>query len=484
MKPTLKLYNTLSRKLEIFKPLKGKSVGLYTCGPTVYNYAHVGNLRTYVFEDILERVLRLDGYSVKRVMNITDVGHLTGDADGGEDKIEREARSERKTPAQIAAFYTKAFLADLKHLNVLKPKILAPATKYIKEQQAMIAELVKGGYAYETLSAVYFDVTKFKDYGRLSGQSLEEKNVAARGEVVTDSKKKHPADFALWFKRTGRFKNHLLHWDSPWGDGFPGWHIECSAISRKFLGQPFDIHTGGVDHIGTHHENEIAQAEAAYGKPLAKYWLHGAFLTIHNARMGKSEGNFITLNELAKKTATPLTYRYLLLGAHYRSPMSFSWESLQSAEEGLENLYRAVFNLARLKTKPLQGEKKDYAAEFAEAVNEDLNTAKALAVLWHMLADKHLGYSEKIKLLRRFDSVLALGLTLPLRAIRIEPKIQQKFEEYKELRLHKQFIQSDALRRELNRLGYVVEDTAAGSVLRPSSLLHAYHDTSEEKRRA
>ena len=256
----MKIYNTLSRKKETFKPIHKNRVGLYTCGPTVYNYAHIGNLRTYIFEDILERTLKYNGYGVRRVMNITNVGHLTSDADAGEDKIEKRAKTEKKTPSQIATFYTRAFLNDIRKLNIKRPLILAPATKYIKEQQALIKELFKKGYAYETPAAIYFDVTKFKGYGKLSGQSLKEKITTARKEVVKDPLKKSAADFVLWFKLVGRFKNHIQRWQSPWGKGFPGWHIECSAISRKFLGQPFDIHTSGVDHIGTHHENEIAHS--------------------------------------------------------------------------------------------------------------------------------------------------------------------------------------------------------------------------------
>src|SRR3989344_8471377 len=285
----LRLYNTLSRKEEVFKPLKKGQVTLYTCGPTVYNFAHIGNLRTYIFEDILERVLRWNGYGVKRAMNITDVGHLTGDSDAGADKMEQAAKTAADVK-KIAAKYTRAFASDMRKLNNRLPRPLAPATKFIPEQIAIIKLLLKRGYAYETPAAVYFDVRKFKNYGRLSGQSLKEKLTGAREEVVFDPAKRHPADFALWFKLVGRFKNHLLHWRSPWGWGFPGWHIECSAISRALLGQPFDIHTGGVDHIGTHHTNEIAPSAAAFGKPLARLWMHGEFLVIDAKRMGKSEG--------------------------------------------------------------------------------------------------------------------------------------------------------------------------------------------------
>lgn len=297
----IKLFNTLSRKKDDLKPIHSDWVGLYTCGPTVYNFAHIGNLRTYIFEDILERMLRYNGYTVKRVMNITDVGHLTGDSDAGNDKLDTAAREQKKSVEELAKFYTDAFLDDLKKLNILVPDILAPATHFIPDQIALIEKLFEKGFAYDTPTAVYFDVSKFKDYGKLSGQSLAEKMTGARGEVVVDAEKHNPADFALWFKLVGKFEHHLLHWPSPWGEGFPGWHIECSAISRHFLSQPFDIHTGGVDHIGTHHENEIAQSEAAFGVPLANIWVHGEHLLVNDGKMAKSEGNFLTLAELKKK---------------------------------------------------------------------------------------------------------------------------------------------------------------------------------------
>jgi cysteinyl-tRNA synthetase len=341
-KPILRLYNTISRSVEAFKPLKKTTVGLYTCGPTVYNFAHLGNLRTYLFEDILERTLLWSGYGVRRVMNITDVGHLTGDGDAGEDKVEKEARSERKNVKDVVNFYTKVFLADLKKLNIRIPKLLAPASKFIPEQIKLIQQLFKKGVAYDTPAAVYFDVSRFLDYGKLSGQSLEQKLSGARDEVVKDAEKRNSADFALWFKLVGRFQNHILRWPSPWGVGFPGWHIECSAISAKLLGQPFDIHTGGVDHIGTHHTNEIAQSEAAYHKPLARYWLHGEFLLVDAAKMAKSDKNFLTIKELESQNISPLAYRFLCLTAHYRSPMNFSWVGLDQARNGLINFIQRI----------------------------------------------------------------------------------------------------------------------------------------------
>src|SRR3989344_849787 len=306
----LRLYDTYKKALAEFKPIKDKKVGLYTCGPTVYWYAPLGNLRKFIFDDILRRTLLFLDYKVKHVMNITDVGHLSLD----EDRLEKAAKREKKSTWEIAKFYTKTFLDDIKRSNILTPEKLPAATKHIKEMIEVIAELEKKGFTYNTEQAVYFDTAKFPKYEKLAGQKIEDKRVAAREEVVPDENKKKPADFALWFKTVGRFAKHEMRWDSPWGEGFPGWHIECSAISRKYLGQPFDIHTGGVDHIPIHHPNEIAQSEGAYGKPLANFWLHGEYLLMNAAKMAKSERNFLTLSDLTEKGFSPLAFRYLVLG--------------------------------------------------------------------------------------------------------------------------------------------------------------------------
>ncbi|MCX6702510.1 MAG: cysteine--tRNA ligase [Candidatus Wolfebacteria bacterium] len=463
----LKLYNTLSRKKEIFKPLKPKNIGLYTCGPTVYNYAHIGNLRTYVFEDVLERVLSANGYKVKRVMNITDVGHLTSDADSGEDKIDREAKVSKKTPAEIAQFYTKVFFDDLKKLDIKIPGIIAPATDYVPDQIKLAEQLFKKGYAYETPQALYFDVSKFKNYGRLSGKSLKQKITAARKEVVEDPGKRNPADFALWFKTAGRFKNHLQRWPSPWGEGFPGWHIECSAISRKFLGQPFDIHTGGVDHIGTHHENEIAQSEAAFGKPLAKYWLHGEHLSVNGGKMSKSLGNFYTLQDIIDKNFDPLAFRYLVLTSHYRSKLNFTMESLKAADNALNNLRNF---LSAGENKKIRADKKitgKFEEGFLAAINDDLNTPRALAIVWEIIKNRKTPFSAKKRLILGFDKILGLSLKTAKTA-KIPAKIEEIAKEREELRRNKQFIKADALRKEMERLGYVIEDTAYGTQITPA----------------
>jgi len=394
----IKFYNTLTRKKELLRPIHKNRVGLYTCGPTVYNYAHIGNLRMYIFEDILRRALEYAGYNVKHVMNITDVGHLVSDADLGEDKVEKEAAKEGKTVWEIAAFYTKHFLSDIKLLNVKKAHVLSPATKNIKEQIQIIRTLMKKGYAYETSEAIYFDVSKFKNYTKLSKQQIGQKLTGVREEVVVDKEKRNPQDFALWFKLTGRFEHHIMRWNSPWGPGFPGWHIECSAISTKYLGQPFDIHTGGIDHIPVHHTNEIAQSEAASNKSLAKIWMHGEFLLIDNARMGKSVGNFLTLTGVIEKGFNPLAFRYFTFTAHYRSKLNFTFASLEAAQNSLIHLYdfirelkedRKNFRKASTAKKIKSSELERYRTKFRKAIFDDLNAPQALGIVWELVNAYH-----------------------------------------------------------------------------------------------
>ena len=455
----LRIYNTLTRKIEEFKPLQDNKVGLYTCGPTVYHYAHIGNLRTYIFEDVLRRVLEMDGYEVQHVMNITDVGHLTNDEiDSGEDKLEKGATREGKSVWEVAKFYTEAFWADIDLLNIERPKVVAPATEYIPEQIKLIEELFAKGYAYETSQAVYFDVTKFADYTKLSGQKLSEKMPGVRDAVVEDPEKKHPADFALWFKLVGKFEHHVMHWPSPWGEGFPGWHIECSAISTHFLGQPFDIHTGGVDHIGVHHTNEIAQSEAAYGKPLARVWVHGEHLLIREEKMAKSGENFLTVQTLIGKGFDPLDFRYLMLTAHYRTKVSFSWESLAAARTARLNL------LERVGSYPEPGEVNiEYMARFEDLVNDDLNMPGGVAVTWEMVKS---GIEPEVKAgtLLRMDRVLGLRL-FEQPKVEVPEEVERLKSEREKAREAKDFARSDALRGELEKLGWEVKDTAEGSRL-------------------
>ncbi|MBI2640933.1 MAG: cysteine--tRNA ligase [Candidatus Sungbacteria bacterium] len=469
---TLRIYNTLTRRKEVFRPLRKDRVGLYTCGPTVYNYAHIGNLRTYIFEDVLRRALEYSGYKVKHVMNITDVGHLTSDADLGDDKLDREARKEGKSVWEIAKFYTDRFWDDIKRLNIKKADHILPATKAIKEQVKIIRQLFKRGCAYETAQAVYFDVSKFKNYTKLSRQKLSQKIVGAREEIVADPDKKNPYDFALWFKLAGRFKNHIMRWSSPWGQGFPGWHIECSAISTKFLGQPFDIHTGGVDHIGVHHTNEIAQSEAAFGKPLAKYWMHGEFLLIDAGKMAKSEGNFITLGTLLKKEFNPLSYRYLVLSAHYRSKLNFTWKSLVAAENSLKNLYDFIRKLKEEAGSKFgikkAGAISKYKKSFEEALFDDLGAPGALAAVWDMIRaynkqPANFNPRSVLSLLYNFDSILGLGLK-DLKSEKPSRKVLALVKKREIYRINKQWQKADEIRAKVWALGYFIEDSSHGPI--------------------
>ena len=462
----LKLYNTLTRKKQVFKPIHDKRIGLYTCGPTVYNYAHIGNLRTYVFEDVLQKTLEYNGYKVKRVMNITDVGHLTSDADTGEDKIEKEAQKEKKSVWEVSKFYTNSFLEDIKKLNIKTPEIIVPATKTIVDQIKIIKILINKQYAYETLKALYFDVVKFKNYNKLSRQPLSQKITAPRKEVIEDPEKKHPADFVLWFKLAGRYKNHVMRWPSPWGLGFPGWHIECSAISSKYLGQPFDIHTGGVDHIGTHHTNEIAQSEAAFGKPLAKFWLHGEFLIIDQSKMSKSERNFITLDTLKKRNINPLAFRYLTLTAHYRSKLNFTWKSLEAAQNAIDNLREAVKNLKTAtqhtnKLKNVRMLKKNFIEKFKKFINNDLDMPQALALLWNVIKSEKLDAETKYELIIDFDKVFGLNLA-EIKTEKIPPQVLELAKKREKCRQEKNFKKADELRKKIKSLGWMVEDTPHG----------------------
>lgn len=463
----LKLYNTLTKNKQLFKPIKDKIVGLYTCGPTVYNFAHIGNLRTYIFADVLQKTLEYNGFKVKRVMNITDVGHLTSDADTGEDKVEQEAQKEKKSVWEITKFYTNAFLKDIKELNIIKPKIIIPATKSINDQIKIIKILIDKKYAYETSKAVYFNVSKFKNYNKLSHQPLSEKIIAARKEVIEDPEKKNPVDFALWFKLAGRYKNHIMRWPSPWGLGFPGWHIECSAISTKYLGQPFDIHTGAVDHIGTHHTNEIAQSEAAFGKPLANYWLHAEHLLLDKTKMAKSGGNFITLETLKNRGFDPLAFRYLILTAHYRSKLNFTWESLKAAQNALEKLRKAVMEIKksrlRLKTDNLESLK--LKNKFSNYVNNDLEMPAALALLWDIIKNEKLDAKTKYALIIDFDKVLGLNLG-KIKVEKIPVSVLKLIKEREKYRKEKNFAKSDKLREKIEKLGWLIEDTPEGSKLK------------------
>lgn len=452
----LKLYNTLNRKTEEFKPLKKNRVGIYACGPTVYNYAHIGNLRTYVFEDILKRVLLYNNYKVKHIMNITDVGHLTGDGDEGEDKMAKGAAREGKTAWQIAKFYTAAFQKDLSDLGILPASKLPRATDNIKEQIALIKKLEKKGFTYKTSDGVYFNTAKLPDYGKLAQLDKQTLKAGARVEM---GEKKNITDFALW-KISPKGEKRHMEWKSPWGVGFPGWHIECSAMSAKYLGQPFDIHCGGIDHVPVHHTNEIAQSEAANDKPLANYWMHGEFMLMGEDKMAKSADNFVTLQTLKEKNINPLAYRYLLLQTHYRKQIAFSWEALQAAQNGLDHLY----NIVRGWDKAGAGSA-DYEKKFLETINNDLDMPGAMAVMWELIKDPMFPPASKKRSILKFDKVLGLGLAKlkKTKQVALPAEVQKLVDERNEARANKKWKDSDELRKKIEEMGYVVEDTADGT---------------------
>lgn len=475
----LKLYNSLTNKKEIFKPLKNKEVKIYSCGPTVYQFAHLGNLRTYIFGDLLRRTLEYLGYGVKQVMNVTDVGHLYFEAaDTGEDKIEKAARTLGKTASEIADFYLKTFLKDLKALNIKKPHFMPKATEHIKEQIELIKLLEQKGFTYKTPDGIYFDTLRLPSYPRLIKQSFEQKKAGAR--VKLNPYKKNQADFALW-KFSPKNKKRQLEWKSPWGKGFPGWHLECSAMAAQYLGIPFDIHTGGIDHRELHHPNEIAQTEAATGKILAQFWLHGAFLTLKNQRMGKSKGNLMTLKEIEKKGFKPLDYRLLVLQSHYRKPLEFSLEALESAKNARQKLIEAI---QKISTAPKTKTNKSFERhlekltqksqnEFTKALENDLNTPKALAPLFRLT--KTFGSQpEKIspktallfaKTFQRFNQVLAIVKKQESKPLPVPAALCELLQKREALRTQGQFKEADVLRKQIEKQGWHIEDTPQGPQL-------------------
>lgn len=459
-----KIFNTLNREKDVFKPINNKRVGLYTCGPTVYWFVHIGNLRTYIFEDILKRALYYNKYNVKHVMNITDVGHLTSDADTGEDKIEKGAKREKKTAWQLADFYTKEFQKDLKHLNILPPNKWIRATDTIKDQISFIKKLEEKGFTYIIPDGVYFNTSKLKIYGRLWGKKRRKIKPGVRIEVVQG--KKNPTDFALW-KLTPPGINRQMEWESPWGKGFPGWHTECVVMAIKGLGIPFDIHCGGIDHIFIHHTNEIVQGEALFRKILANYWLHGEFLVLKKERMGKSKGNITTLRNIVAKEINPLAFRYLCLTSHYRSKLTFSWESLKAADNALDKLYEKTseilseINLSLIRQDVI----KKYQENFLKFINDDLNIPKAIALMWKVIKDKHLFDAEKYKLLLDFDEVFGLSLR-NIKKIKISTKIKKLLIQREQCRQQKKWDMADKMRKKIKEQGYIIEDTKDGSKLK------------------
>ncbi len=453
------LYNTLTRKKEEFRPIKNNKVGFYACGPTVYDYAHIGNLRTYIFEDILKRVFIYNGYKVKHIENITDVGHLITDADEGEDKMMKAIKREGLTPdkkslLKIADKYIKAFKKDISALNILEPDKWVKVTDHVKEMIKLIKKIEKNGYTYETEDGLYFDTTKLSDYGKLARLNKVDLKPGARVNLGT---KRNPTDFALWIKAVGENKNHAMLWNSPWGKGFPGWHIECSAISMKYLGNYFDVHTGGIDHIPVHHCNEIAQNEGAIGKKTVNYWLHGEFLVIDSLRMGKSEGNFITLQTVIDKGFDPLAYRYLCLQVHWQQKTNFSWEALQAAQNALIELKNQIRQLSG------KGEIiKDYQLNFNKVINDNLNMPKSLAILWDLLKNDQKP-ADKLKTILDFDRVLGLDLGI---VEKIPKGVVLIATERQKARVNKDWQKSDELRKAINQLGYLIEDAQDSYVIK------------------
>ena len=486
----LRLYNTLGRKLEEFTPRQAGEAGFYGCGPTVYNYAHIGNLRAYVTHDILTRVLLERGYKVNHVMNITDVGHLSGDNDSGDDKMVKSAAERGKTVLEIADFYTQAFFKDIDQMNIKRPTTVCKATDHIGEMIELISRIEANGYTYMAGGNLYFDISRFGRYGELALLRMDELKAGARTGI--DDNKRNPGDFVLWFTKS-KFENQALVWDSPWGRGYPGWHIECSAMSIKYLGEQFDIHAGGIDHVPIHHTNEIAQSEGATGKnPWVRYWVHNEFLVLDKGKMSKSAGGFLTLQSLVDEAYDPLDYRYLLIGGHYRSQLLFSWDSLQSARNSRKSLMEKIKSLKTLipnftqnfvplslcesspegtmegtLEKGSQAEKR--LSAFNGALDDDLSTPRALSELWGLLKDD-IPPQEALKTALIMDRVLGLQLETALMEEEEAPEfikhIEALMEQRKEAKAARDFNLADKIRDELGLQGIILEDTKDGSTWR------------------
>ena len=452
-------YNTLTKKKELFEPINKDEVKIYSCGPTVYKDATIGNMRTNLFQDVLKRVLKYNGYKVKHVMNITDVGHLVSDGDDGEDKMLKSAREEKKTPEEIAEHYTKLFFDDLKSLNIEVPEIICKATEHIPDMIKYVKKLIDNGYAYETSTAIYFDVSKLDKYGLLSGINTKDQMAGARVEV--DNEKKNPYDFALWIKAP---ENHIMKWDSPWGLSYPGWHIECSAMGQKYLGEQFDIHTGGIDLIPTHHENEIAQSKGACGKIPARFWMHGEYLLIDGGKMSKSLGNVYLIKDIINKGYEPLTYRIFSYTSHYRNKLNFTWDGIEAASKSLERL-REGYQKHFIGTEDVSINFINESEEkFHKAINDDLNMPLAMSVVWEVV--RHPVKSKKIAdLLLKFDTVLGLKIDNPPKQIseEIPQEILDLVEQRNLARKLKDWEKSDRLRDEISNKGYIIKDTKDGT---------------------
>ncbi len=455
-------YNTLTKKKEIFKPIHQKEVRIYSCGPTVYKDATIGNMRTNLFQDVLRRVLRYNGYALKHAMNITDVGHLVSDGDEGEDKMLKSAREEKKTPMEIAKHYTKLFFQDLEALNIETPEIVCKATDHIQEMLEYVKKLLENGYAYETSTAIYFDIAKLNQYPILSNVNIEEQKAGARVDV--DSEKRSPYDFALWIKAP---KNHLMKWDSPWGESYPGWHIECSSMGQKYLGEQFDIHTGGIDLIPTHHENEIAQSKGNCGKIPANYWMHGEYLLIDGGKMSKSLGNVYLIKDLVEKGYDPLVYRLFSYSCHYKNKLNFTWDGMEATAKSLERLKNGYQLHLEGKEEVENDLVEELEEKFHQAINDDLNMPLAMGVVWEVVKQEKKS-SKWAELLAKFDTVLGLKIQEPIQKKQeeIPQEILELVERRKEARLNKDWAKSDELRDLIQSKGYEIKDTKEGVEVR------------------
>ena len=450
-------YNTLTKSKDKFEPINKEEVRMYSCGPTVYKDASIGNMRTYIMNDLIRRVLKYNGYKINHTMNITDVGHLVSDADEGEDKMLKSAREMQKTPYEIAKYYTKLFMNDLEKLNVETPEVVCKATDHIEDMIKYVQKLLENGYAYETSTAIYFDVSKLDEYGILSGIKLEDQKAGARVDV--DTEKRNPYDFALWIKAK---PNHIMKWESPWGLSYPGWHIECSAMGQKYLGEQFDIHTGGIDLIPTHHENEIAQSKGACGKIPAKYWIHGEYLLINGGKMSKSLNNVYLLKDITQKGYDPLTYRLFTYSSSYRTKLNFTWEGIEASQKALEKLRAGYQKHLEGNEDILDEEISKYEENFHKAINDDLNMPLAMSVVWDVV--KNPKKSKKLaKLLDKFDTVLALSLDKKSEnQEKIPEEVLKLAEERLKARQEKNWAESDRLRNEILALGYSIKDSKEG----------------------
>ena len=465
----LTFYNTLTRKKEEFHSIDDNRVRMYSCGPTVYSYAHIGNFRTYIFMDTLRRVLKYNGYELKHVMNITDVGHLESDADEGEDKMEKAARKEKKDPYEIANYYTEIFLKDMEKLNIDKPEIITKATENISQMIDYVKEIIKNGYAYETSKGIYFDISKLDKYPVLSNRKLDDQIAGARVDV--DPEKKNPYDFALWIKAP---ENHIMKWESPWGLSYPGWHLECSTMGRRFLGEEFDIHTGGVDHIPTHHENEIAQSKGATGKIPAHVWMHCEYLQVDGGKMSKSLGNTYTISQLQEKGISPLAFKLFCFTAHYRNKLNFTFEGAYGAQKALERLYDSYIKNANGVDDVDEDIIKEYEERFLAYINDDMNMPGAMSVVWEIARNvkKSIKFAD---LLLKFDKVLGLDMKNAEKYLvkfkqndseELPAEIKKLVEERKNARAEKNWAKSDEIRDKIISLGYSIKDTKDGIIVK------------------